>query len=146
MPYAKVGNPQTLNLYGYVGNNRNNPLSAVDPDGHQNTPGGTQCGQTVSIACNNLGEDGPAGEAAAELNAAEAHYAAQIQQPSSNSSSNGPGFWSRVGSHLGNLFHGHSWNHGTRESVTVKILPADPIPGVTAATDAAGLLGTWLRM
>ena len=31
IPYAKLGDPQTLNLYGYVGNN---PLRKVDVDGH----------------------------------------------------------------------------------------------------------------
>jgi RHS repeat-associated protein len=31
VPYAKLGDPQTLNLYSYV---RNNPLINVDPDGH----------------------------------------------------------------------------------------------------------------
>ena len=31
VPYAKLDNPQTLNLYAYV---RNNALSQVDPDGH----------------------------------------------------------------------------------------------------------------
>jgi RHS repeat-associated protein len=31
VPYAKLGNPQSLNLYSYV---YNNPLSKVDPDGH----------------------------------------------------------------------------------------------------------------
>ena len=31
VPYAKLDNPQSLNLYAYVGNN---PLSRVDPDGH----------------------------------------------------------------------------------------------------------------
>lgn len=31
VPYAKMDDPQTLNLYGYVGNN---PLSRDDPDGH----------------------------------------------------------------------------------------------------------------
>jgi len=31
VPYAKLGNPQSLNLYSYVGNN---PLSRVDFDGH----------------------------------------------------------------------------------------------------------------
>jgi len=72
VPYAKLGNPQTLNLYSYVGNN---PLSAVDPDGHQNTPGGTQCGQTVSIACSDPGD-----EAAGELKASESQYVAQLQQ------------------------------------------------------------------
>jgi RHS repeat-associated protein len=33
VPYAKLGDPQTLNLYSYVGNN---PLTHIDPDGHQN--------------------------------------------------------------------------------------------------------------
>jgi RHS repeat-associated protein len=31
VPYAMFGDPQSLNLYGYV---RNNPLSRTDPDGH----------------------------------------------------------------------------------------------------------------
>jgi RHS repeat-associated protein len=31
VPYAKLDNPQTLNLYAYVGNN---PLSRFDPDGY----------------------------------------------------------------------------------------------------------------
>jgi hypothetical protein len=31
VPYAKLSNPQTLNLYGYM---QNNPLGGVDQDGH----------------------------------------------------------------------------------------------------------------
>jgi RHS repeat-associated protein len=31
VPYAKMGDPQSLNLYAYV---QNHPLSATDPDGH----------------------------------------------------------------------------------------------------------------
>jgi RHS repeat-associated protein len=31
VPYAKLDNPQSLNLFAYVGNN---PLSRMDPDGH----------------------------------------------------------------------------------------------------------------
>jgi RHS repeat-associated protein len=31
VPYASLENPQSLNLYGYAGNN---PLSKTDPDGH----------------------------------------------------------------------------------------------------------------
>ncbi len=31
VPYAQFGDPQSLNLYGYV---RNNPLSRIDQDGH----------------------------------------------------------------------------------------------------------------
>jgi RHS repeat-associated core domain len=30
-PYASLGSPQTLNLYGYV---QNNPITGTDPDGH----------------------------------------------------------------------------------------------------------------
>ena len=36
VPYAKLDNPQTLNLYAYVGNN---PLSRRDPDGHYQCSG-----------------------------------------------------------------------------------------------------------
>jgi RHS repeat-associated protein len=44
VPYAHFGNPQSLNLYAYVGNN---PLSTVDPDGHdQPLLHGTTCGTT----------------------------------------------------------------------------------------------------
>ena len=32
VPYADLGDPQSLNLYSYV---RNNPLNRVDPDGHK---------------------------------------------------------------------------------------------------------------
>jgi hypothetical protein len=40
VPYAKLDNPQTLNLYAYL---RNNPLAGVDADGH--CPGGPEtCG------------------------------------------------------------------------------------------------------
>ena len=35
VPYAKLDNPQSLNLYSYV---RNNPLSRVDKDGHCSAP------------------------------------------------------------------------------------------------------------
>lgn len=31
VPYSKLDDPQTLNLYTYV---RNNPLASIDPDGH----------------------------------------------------------------------------------------------------------------
>jgi RHS repeat-associated protein len=31
VPYAKLGNPQSLNLYAYM---QNNPLGGIDPDGH----------------------------------------------------------------------------------------------------------------
>jgi hypothetical protein len=37
VPYAKLGDPQSLNLYAYV---RNNPILGVDPDGHTGVTGG----------------------------------------------------------------------------------------------------------
>ncbi len=36
MPYARLDNPQTFNLYAYV---QNNPLSLIDPDGHEDCHG-----------------------------------------------------------------------------------------------------------
>jgi RHS repeat-associated protein len=40
IPHADLANPQTLNLYAYVGNN---PLNDTDDDGHEPNPAGT-CG------------------------------------------------------------------------------------------------------
>jgi len=44
IPYADLGDPQTLNLYTYGGNN---PLSNIDPDGHLDCSGGA----TQDVAC-----------------------------------------------------------------------------------------------
>ena len=41
VPYAKLDDPQTLNLYGYVGNN---PLIRADADGHCPCDGGMTAG------------------------------------------------------------------------------------------------------
>jgi hypothetical protein len=39
IPYAKMDNPQSLNLYAYVGND---PVVSVDADGHSNEGGQEQ--------------------------------------------------------------------------------------------------------
>jgi len=144
VPYAKLENPQTLNLYSYVGNN---PLSAVDPDGHQNTPGGTQCGQTVSIACSD-----PQDEAAGELKASEAEYVAQLQQAQQQSSSSGGGgFWSSLGRGLGNLLHGRHWGYvkstvsAETDNSNLKVIGAKD-PAVAYGTDAAGVAATLFKI
>jgi RHS repeat-associated protein len=53
VPYAKLSNPQSLNLYSYVGNN---PLRAVDPDGHADVAaackGQSTCNVTVTDTVN----------------------------------------------------------------------------------------------
>jgi RHS repeat-associated protein len=50
VPYAKLDNPQTLNLYSYV---RNNPLAGVDADGHcpgmGPGEGSSECSHTEEI-------------------------------------------------------------------------------------------------
>jgi RHS repeat-associated protein len=47
VPYAKIADPQTLNLYSYVGNN---PLSWTDRDGHYGCKGTKQQCQTFKNA------------------------------------------------------------------------------------------------
>jgi hypothetical protein len=54
VPYAVFGDPQSLNLYGYV---RNDPVSIADADGHTcagNGPGNS----SVGIGCNPVAEAG----------------------------------------------------------------------------------------
>ncbi len=67
VPYANLDNPQTLNLYSYVGNN---PLLRTDPTGHYVCSGSKeQCAQIqdglnlAKAAQNNLGADSKEGKA-----------------------------------------------------------------------------------
>ena len=46
VPYAKLDNPQTLNLYAYVGNN---PLRTTDPDGHDGACAKNDAGCSVTV-------------------------------------------------------------------------------------------------
>src|SRR5271155_4279299 len=51
VPYAKMGDPQSLNLYAYVGNN---PLSRADADGHTATCGAGANAGTCAADLNKL--------------------------------------------------------------------------------------------
>jgi hypothetical protein len=61
IPYAKLGDPQSLNLYAYV---YNNPITGVDPDGHVSFSfGGFQdchargdCGEEINNAASKTNE------------------------------------------------------------------------------------------
>jgi RHS repeat-associated protein len=48
VPYAKLDDPQTLNLYSYV---RNNPLTRNDPDGHTDATDALKLEGMAEIAC-----------------------------------------------------------------------------------------------
>jgi RHS repeat-associated protein len=64
VPYSKLDNPQTLNLYAYVGNN---PLSRVDPTGHADIAaeckGQATCSKTVTQTVGIYHYDKKAGKA-----------------------------------------------------------------------------------
>jgi RHS repeat-associated protein len=126
VPYASLGNPQTLNLYAYVGNN---PVTSLDGDGHQLDPWTGRESATL------LEQTAQASEAAyaARLNSCDG----QAQQQSSG------GFWHG----LSNLLHGHSWGYSpVTTSVTTDAqnsLNGErlPNPYVAVGADALGIAG-----
>ena len=134
VPYANFGDPQTLNLYTYV---ENSPLDRIDADGHCTDERGGGCdgspGTDNGGTPSNCNEGGP-GCPPTSTTSSQANQSnpAQNNNQQNTESSKKTGFWSRLGQHLGNLFSGHSWNFGMRESVTHSIL--------TAGTDVAGVV------
>jgi flagellum-specific peptidoglycan hydrolase FlgJ len=94
VPYAQLGDPQSLNLYGYV---RNNPLIRVDLDGH------------IMIDGVDVGNSGLAGneESTEGIEAQNKGGQNNSQDQQQNSTSKGTSFWHG----LSNLFHLHSWNY-----------------------------------
>ena len=61
VPYADMSNPQSLNLYTYVGNN---PVNSVDADGHTTGENGQPCGQ---VGMQDPGTGGQGGGALGEV-------------------------------------------------------------------------------
>jgi RHS repeat-associated protein len=124
VPYAEFGDPQSLNLYGYV---RSDPITRADADGHISE----EAACPDPHGCSPVPDKNPPPIATPTNEKPGASH-------SSNSSSNGSGFWGNLWHHAGNLFHGHSWNY-MHESVITKIFPAEPNSTMTAVTDVAGL-------
>ncbi len=109
VPYAKLDNPQSLNLYAYV---YNNPLALNDPDGHS---AATDADAKDCEAANNSGNYCSSSQP--DLGREQNSQASTPQTPSAqqqSSSSKGTSLWHG----LSNLFHGHSWNYGMRPLVT----------------------------
>ncbi len=120
VPYAKLDNPQSLNLYSYVWNN---PLTGSDPDGHK-----TCVIDDQPLPCDSVPQD------AIALNTT------QPQAQQTNNSSGVGGLWHWLGHGLGNIFHRHSWGY-IKATVTAEDV-GPHVPALTALTDAAGLVST----
>lgn len=89
VPYAKLGNPQSLNLYAYV---FNNPMVFVDADGH--SCGGPNDDYSCEVAAAFARRDAMmAGSNLAEANAAAAAAgSSSAQQPAQQQNGINPGF------------------------------------------------------
>ena len=125
VPYAKLDNPQTLNLYAYMDNN---PLGGVDPNGHDgNKP--TGCSGSNAAICAQIANLMTNGVSAED---AMAYVGGKAQQQSSGGSS----FWHGVS----NLFHLHSWNYvktSVTDNETYSIAGAMLPPAANGAAQAA---------
>jgi len=64
VPYSKLDDPQSLNLYSYVGNN---PMNRIDPDGHCSKSGDTT--QNTECAEENAAQNLNAAERASQVEA-----------------------------------------------------------------------------
>ena len=133
VPYAKLDDPQSLNLYAYVGNN---PMSGIDPNGHFGT---IQQGGTAECQANAAGSGCSTGK-----NDTYQQFGGTAQQ---QNPSKGTGFWQGVS----NLFHLHSWNY-VKASVTAEVddsqshVVGAENPVVTFGTDAAGMAASAFKI
>ncbi|MGP8175821.1 MAG: RHS repeat-associated core domain-containing protein [Terracidiphilus sp.] len=128
VPYARLDNPQTLNLYAYL---RNNPLAGIDADGHCN-PNDWGCNPwTGSGSHDRMMKEEQEQEQERESQNAQQKHLAQ-----------GSGFWSGLKQGFSNLLHGHLWNY-VKTSVSAFIANTWDAkdPSVTVVTDIAGAVG-----
>jgi RHS repeat-associated protein len=139
VPYASLADPQSLNLYSYVGNS---PLTRRDADGHlylgDDPYGGDVSGDTAS-----LGSSGRFSLLRANAAQTEAQYAQYVVALSNTiavqqqqNSSGGLSIWQ----HLGNIFHGRPWDYRRTYVTSRLVLPDDADEGVALTMDATGFL------
>lgn len=104
VPYSKLDDPQSLNLYTYV---RNHALSRFDRDGHMGLPDPSWwCTQDPgSLACSTEHQWNSDHGIADKMTP-------QAQQQS-DSSNSGQSAWGRFKAGVRNLLHGHLWGYAT---------------------------------
>lgn len=137
VPYAKLEDPQSLNLYAYM---RNYPLEGFDPNGHVpfSWGGFEDCSERHD--CNGGGQT----DADVQANKAALHQEAEARAQQENpGSSNGPGFWGRMGQRFNNFFHsqGLVTNSELPDSILSLQGPgeaSEPNPYVSLGLDAFG--------
>jgi RHS repeat-associated protein len=131
VPYAELVDPQSLNLYSYV---RNRPTVMVDADGHY---------LLGAISAQNEAEyeEGVYGSG-------KKQQSDQQNQENTQNSVKQPGFLRKLGQRFSNLIHHKGFRtdeelapKGTVETSEIITGVHEPNPAITAATDAAGLLG-----
>jgi RHS repeat-associated protein len=147
VPYAKFGDPQTLNLYTYV---ENAPLNRIDPDGHEDGDSSQTQGQTQTkqaTAQNNGTERIAMGiEAAANLyvakDKAEIALGLALSTPESGPAATAAG----TGAALATISALSSALTGTAQAVgaiTGKTEEANKVAdGLAASTSITGLITT----
>jgi RHS repeat-associated protein len=151
VPYGKLLDPQSLNLYSYV---ENNPLRSPDPDGHVGIDhefDALSCLDPQHNAeCTSVSHQKTLVQIALENNAIKwafvansfnAYWAGQAEQ-AQQQNSNGGGFWSGLKHGFSNLFHGHSWGYvkATVTDTETYSIKAEPNQAITFGSDAAGLV------
>lgn len=146
VPYSKLDDPQTLNLYTYVGNN---PFTRIDGDGHDcsMSSGGSTPECNASEKATAV-EDYVFGQGGFAVGMRPGDPPAQQQNGSS-----GPGFWGRLGQRFNNFFHENGFVtnaeldqvHGAFTSMYIvpgSVQEIEPNSYITLGLDAAGIGAT----
>jgi RHS repeat-associated protein len=160
VPYAKFGDPQTLNLYSYV---ENGPLNRVDADGHASwmysladmsqtpcsTTGGCMGASPEATLAANDGSDAAIVQNNIQAQAQQA-AASTGNNAAQQQSSSGPGLLRRIGQRLNNFVHGNGLVtnaeldqvHGEFTSMYIVDGPVhetEPNPYIAMGMDAASI-------